>query len=590
MSTITTSKISNKEQGPFSYLFKWAAPYKSKYIASVITAIFGVLCSIIPYYCISKIVTLLITGNTTAALYGAWIATAAAFWIGNYLFHAVSTTISHGATFTVIADIRRNMCEKLARMSMGRVLDRSSGVTKNLIVERVDSIEPTLAHLVPEMTSKLLAPVIILTYVLFLDWRVGLWSLVTLPIGLMAMMGMMVGYKEKFGRYVKSGKKLNSVAVEYIHGIEVIKTFSQTAKTYKKFTDAVRESADSAIEWMKDTQVFFSAGMVIIPSVLVTVLPACVLFYLQGTLPVEEIVMIVVLCLGMMTPLIGAMSYMDDLAKIGTIVGEINEILEEEELYRPEKKVAIDRYDIAGSAVRFAYKDTEVLHDVDFAFWEGSVNALVGPSGSGKSTIARLIASMWDITNGSITIGGVDIREIPLKQLNEMIAYVSQDNFLFNETVRENIRKGRPGASDAEVESIAKSAGCHDFIMQLENGYDTVVGSAGGHLSGGERQRLSIARAMIKEAPIVILDEATAYTDPENEAVIQSAVARLVKGKTLIVVAHRLSTITDSDQIVVVCEGRIEASGTHEWLLRDCALYRRLWETHIGAKDEVEVK
>lgn len=584
------NKTSQRKRGPFSYLFEWAAPYKSKYIASVFTAILGVLCSIIPYYCISRIITLLIDGERGFAPYFVWIGTAAVFWIGNYLFHAVSTTISHGATFAVIADVRCRMCEKLARMSMGRVLDRPSGETKNLIVERVDSIEPTLAHLVPEMTSKLLAPVIILSYVLILDWRVGLWSLLTLPIGMLAMMGMMAGYKGKFERYVNSGKKLNAVAVEYINGIEVIKAFSQTAKTYKKFTDAVRESAHSAIDWMRDTQIFFSAGMVIIPSVLVSVLPACVLFYLQGTLSVNEIVIIVVLCLGMMTPLIGAMSYSDDLGKIGTIVGEINEILEDEELRRPEEPAKINRFDIAGNAVRFAYKDTEVLHGVDFVFREGSVNALVGPSGSGKSTIARLIASMWDVNGGSITIGGVDVRKIPLRQLNEMIAYVSQDNFLFNETVRENIRKGRPNASDIEVEAIAKAAGCHDFIMQLEHGYDTIAGSTGGHLSGGERQRLSIARAMLKDTPIVILDEATAYTDPENEAVIQSAVAKLVEGKTLIVVAHRLSTITDSDQIVVVNQGRIEAAGIHETLLKGCALYRRLWETHMGAKDVVEVR
>ncbi|MGH0052597.1 MAG: ABC transporter ATP-binding protein [Sphaerochaetaceae bacterium] len=578
----------HKERGPFSYLFEWAVPYKGKYLLSVFTAILGVLCSIIPYYCISRIVTLLIAGEHTASSYSLWIAIAAAFWIGNYLFHAISTTISHGATFAVIADVRRRMCEKLSRMSMGRVLDHPSGETKNLIIERVDSIEPTLAHLVPEMTSKLLAPVVILAYVLILDWRVGLWSLVTLPVGLLAMMGMMIGYKEKFSRYVQSGKKLNSVAVEYINGIEVIKTFSQTAKTYKKFTDAIRESAHSAIDWMRDTQIFFSASMVIIPSVLVSVLPACVLFYLQGSLPVNDIVVIVVLCLGMMSPLIGAMSYTDDLGKIGTIVGEINEILEEEELQRPEKSVSIERFDIIGNTVRFAYKDTEVLHGVDFSFRDGAVTALVGPSGSGKSTIARLIASMWDVTSGSITIGGVDIRQIPLRQLNEMVAYVSQDTFLFNETVRENLRKGRLDASDAEVETIARAAGCHDFIMRLENGYDTITGSSGGHLSGGERQRLSIARAMLKDAPIIILDEATAYTDPENEAVIQSAVAKLVEGKTLIVVAHRLSTITDSDQIVVVNQGKIEATGTHETLLDDCLLYRRLWETHIGAKDEAE--
>lgn len=579
-----------KERGAFSYLFEWAAPYRSKYLLSVLTAILGVLCSIIPYFCVSKIVTLLIAGERELYAYLIWLGVAAVFWVGNYLFHAVSTTISHGATFSVIADIRRRMCAKLARLSMGKVLARPSGETKNLIVERVDSIEPTLAHLVPEMTSKLLAPVVILLYVFILDWRVALWSLITLPIGMLAMTGMMVGYKEKFTRYVHSAKNLNTVAVEYINGIEVIKTFSQTAKTYKKFTDAASESAHAAIDWMKESQIFFSMAMTIIPSVLVSVLPACVLFYLQGTLPVEEIVMIVVLCLGMMQPLIGAMSFTDDLAKIGTIVSEINSVLSDEELQRPETPVKLDRFDITGKDVRFAYQDTEVLHGVDFTFRQGTVNALVGPSGSGKSTIARLLASMWDVSGGSISIGGTNIKNIPLRQLNEMIAYVSQDNFLFNETVRENLRKGRPSASDKDIEESAKASGCHDFILQLENGYDTVVGSAGGHLSGGERQRLSIARAMLKDAPIIILDEATAYTDPENEAIIQSAVAKLVAGKTLIVVAHRLSTITDSDQIVVVRGGNIEGAGTHETLLSGSPLYRQLWDAHIGAKDAMEVR
>lgn len=579
-----------KERGAFSYLYEWAEPYHKKYALSMIVAALGVLCSLVPYYCVGQIIVLLIAGEQALASYLLWVGVAALFWLGNSLAHSISTTLSHGATFAVIADVRRMMCEKLARMSMGKVLSRSSGETKNIIVERVDSIEPTLAHLVPEMTSKLLAPIVIFVFLCVLDWRVALLSLVTLPVGFLIMMAMQIGYKEKFGRYVKAGKDLNSVAVEYINGIEVIKTFSQTAKTYKKFTDAAYESAHSAIDWMKDTQVYFSLGMVIIPSVLITVLPACVFFYLDGSLQIESIVLMIVLSMGMMPPLIGAMSFSDDLAKITTIVKEINSILAEEELVRPVSEVSLKNNSIEGRTVRFSYNETEVLHGVDFSFAEGSVNALVGPSGSGKSTIARLVASMWDVDEGSIFIGGIDIKDIPLSQLNEIIAYVSQDDFLFNESVRENLRKGRLSATNEEVEAIAKASGCHEFIMQLENGYDTIVGSMGGHLSGGERQRLSIARAMLKDAPIVILDEATAYADPENEVIIQSAVSRLVEGKTLIVVAHRLSTITDSDQIFVVNKGKIQAKGTHEELLADCELYSELWQAHIGAKDTLEVE
>ena len=299
--------------------------------------------------------------------------------------------------------------------------------------------------------------------------------------------------------------------------------------------------------------------------------------------------MLVVLSFGMLTPLIGIMSYSDDIGKISVIVGEINSILQKPELVRPKEKVKLTDYTVKGENVRFGYDEgKEILHGVNFEFRQGTVNALVGPSGSGKSTIAKLIASMWDVGSGKITIGGKDIREIPLEQLNQNIAYVAQDNFLFNESVRENIRKGNLTATDEEVENIAKASGCHEFIMKLENGYDTIVGSSGGHLSGGERQRIAIARAMLKNAPVVILDEATAYTDPENEAVIQSAVSKLVQGKTLIVVAHRLSTIVDSDKIFLVNDGKIEASGTHEELLKSSELYNELWQAHVGAKDRAE--
>lgn len=238
--------------------------------------------------------------------------------------------------------------------------------------------------------------------------------------------------------------------------------------------------------------------------------------------------------------------------------------------------------------VHFGYGGSEVLHGISLSFREGTVNALVGPSGSGKSTIAKLIASFWDAGSGSITVGGADIRNISAENYNRLVAYVSQDNFLFDGTVRENIRMGRPDASDAEVEQAAKDCGCYDFIMGLENGFDTQVGSGGGHLSGGEKQRVSIARAMLKNAPIVILDEATAYTDPESEAVIQESVAKLVKGKTLIVIAHRLSTVVDADQIAVVNNGYIEAAGTHAELLQSCPLYQSLWSAHIASRDSAD--
>ena len=232
-------------------------------------------------------------------------------------------------------------------------------------------------------------------------------------------------------------------------------------------------------------------------------------------------------------------------------------------------------------------EELAALNGITTNIYKGEFAALMGPSGSGKSTVANLIAGYWDVTSGSITLGGHELKDIPLSEISDQISYVSQDNYLFNRSIRENIRMGRPSATDAEVEQAAKQSGCDAFIRKLDNGYDTVVGSAGSHLSGGERQRIAIARAMLKNAPVVILDEATAYIDPENEALVQKAISALTVGKTLIVIAHRLSTIVGADNIVVVKDGTIHAQGTHEKLLETCPLYRDMWQAHIGAKDQM---
>ena len=323
------------------------------------------------------------------------------------------------------------------------------------------------------------------------------------------------------------------------------------------------------------------------PAMLLGVLPVGLLLINIGSLSAEGFITGIILSAGLITPLVIAFSYMDDILKMKTIFGEVTEILERKDMVRPASLSKKPHgCDIVLEDVHFTYKEKEVLHGVDMKIRQGEVTAIVGPSGSGKSTIARLIDSLWDTDSGRIIYGGIDIKELPLDYYTDQIAYVAQDNYLFDMSVMENIRLGKKGAADEEVINAAKSSGCHDFIMSLENGYDTIVGGAGGHLSGGERQRICIARAMLKNAPVIILDEATAYTDPENEALVQSSVAKLVRGKTLIVIAHRLSTIMDADKIFVVNGGNIEAEGKHEELLSGCSLYRRMWDAHRMAKDE----
>lgn len=580
------NKSTEQKRSTASWLMELAEGKRGEYALSIVTALLGVACSLIPYFIIIKIITALVNGTAELSHCLTLCVWMALCWILRYVLHSVSTSLSHHATFQVLANTRIRLLDKLATLPLGTVLDRSSGSYKNIIVERVDSIETTLAHLLPEMTSNIVGAAAVLILLFVLDWRMGLSMLIVVPLGILCFMSMFSGYNEKFQRTVTSTKALNDTAVEYIGGIEVIKAFGQSKTSYAKFVSAAKEGADCFIDWMRGSLFGQVAGMAIFPSTLLGILPVGCLLYMRGSLSAETFLTVIVLSFGVMQPLITAFSYTDDIAQVTTIVGEVADVLSGEDMHRPEKaeKLPADN-SIELKNVRFAYHDKEVLHGINLKIKPGTVNALVGPSGSGKSTIARLVASLWDVKDGSIELGGVDIRTLPLKDCTSRIAYVSQDNYLFDLSVMDNIRMGKKGASDEEVMAAAEKCGCHEFIMGLENGYQTVCGSSGGHLSGGERQRISIARAMLKDAPIVILDEATSYTDPENEAVIQSALAKLVQGKTVLVIAHRLSTIADADQIIVVNHGEIEAAGTQEELLKSCPLYKTMWEAHISVKD-----
>ena len=577
-----------KSQSPIAWVLGQTGDHGGQYVLSVILAVIGVAFSVAPYFVVVGIVQGLMDGQQDFAFYLGKCLIMAALWLGRVLFHALSTATSHRATFAVLGEIRKRCTEKLARMPLGTVLTQSSGALKNTLVERIDSIETTLAHIVPEFTANLLVPVVIEIYIFTIDWRMGLASLVTVPIGMFSYALMMLGSGDFYQHTITATKALNDTAVEYINGIQVIKVFGKTKSSYDRFVHDAYEAAHSFIDWMRASILPMTFAMVVMPSTMVSVLPIGGLLVKNGSLSPQDFVMVIILSVGLITPFVTLMSYSDDIRTMGTIFGEVRAILDAPEMVRPEEGDAPEKNDLELKDVHFSYHpdaDSEVLHGVSMKIPEGSFAALVGPSGSGKSTIARLIASLWDVTGGSISIGGSDIRDIPQEAYADKIAFVSQDNYLFNMTVRENIRLGKPSATDSEVEEAAKMSGCHDFIMSLENGYDTLVGSSGGHLSGGERQRISIARAMLKAAPVVILDEATAYTDPENEAVIQRSVSKLTEGKTLIVIAHRLSTIVDADRIYVVKDGRIHEEGTHEELLAHHDLYEKMWNAHMEVKD-----
>lgn len=578
--------MKEKKPSTISYIMEWAGQKKSLYVCSVILAIISVITKILPYFWLGDIVNRLIDRQRELTPYLQDAGLILALLVISELCHTYSTSLSHRATFIVIRNIRKALLEKLVRIPLGNVQERGTGALKNTMMERVDSMETTLAHILPEFTSNLLAPLLIFLYLLKTDWRMALIALIPVGIGVIFAIGLFSGYEDSYQKTVETTKVLNNTAVEYVNGIEVIKAFSKTGSSYQKFVQAANANAQSFVSWMKRSAFFQAGTMTLIPYTTLTELPFGAWFVYNGTLSLSAFVMCLIVSLGLMTPLITLGSYSDDLAACGTIVGEIENILNEPEMIRPERSVREPAdHSVELKHVSFAYRDQEVLHDVSIRFESDSVNAIVGPSGSGKSTIAKLLAGFHDVNQGEIDFGGVNEKDLSSEELRKMVAYVSQDNVLFNTTILENIRMGNPEASDQKVIDIARKSGCYDFIMNLEKGFDTVVGSGGGHLSGGERQRISIARAMLKDAPIIILDEATAYTDPENEAVVEEAIAELVKGKTLIMIAHRLYTIQSADRIYVINDGKLESEGTHEELMEKSELYRKMWESHISTRD-----
>ncbi|NMM61884.1 ABC transporter ATP-binding protein [Clostridium sp. P21] len=582
--------MKQNNESPLKRIWTLAKSEHRRLKFSIVLAVFGIASGFIPYFCAGKIIILLLSGAAEMRDCIPWLILALIGSIGKVLLTTFSTSQSHIATFAVLAEVRNKCVHKLSKLSMGTLQNQSIGKWKSILVDQIESMEKTLAHLFPEMTSNLLSPLLLIVILFVIDWRMALISIMTLPIGMIFMMVTMKNYPEKYQKSIKIGRKMNDSIVEYINGIEVIKAFNQGKEAYAGYVDAVNANAEFFYGWMKSAQFGMAFYRNFSPAVLVGVLPVGLGFYLNGSISSSQFIMVMILSMGIVGPIIAASNFIDSLAQTGTIIEDIETILNAKEQNHPKEYVKLSGTDIEMEHVSFAYEEENgnILSDINLTIRQGTVNAFVGPSGSGKSTITKLIAGFWDINEGNIRMGGKDMKQIPLAQISDNIAYVSQDNFLFDDTICENIRMGKENATNKEVEEVAKKAGCDEFIRNLEHGYDTMVGGGGAHLSGGERQRIAIARAMLKNASIVILDEATAYIDPENEAILQKAISKLVQGKTLIMIAHRLSTIINADQILLVDQGKISAAGTHKQLLKKSILYENMWKAHIGAKDGEE--
>ena len=569
-------------------LFSFAAPCKGKMALSVFCAILSVAGGFIPFWAVYEILLAFINQNVTLNGILIWCLVGAAGYLLRVACHGISTILAHISAYTILEGIRLKIADRLMKAPLGEVMGRRIGYLKNIIMDKVEDLEPPLAHMIPELTSNLLLPVAIFIWMLVIDWRMGLAVLISPVLAMIPMFFLMRNYNSQYAAYMEANNHVNSIIIEYVEGIEVVKAFNQSTSSYEKFVNAVQSFKEFTLAWFKSTWKSMNLMMAIMPTTLLGVLPVGLLLVQNGSISPAELAMGIILSLSIVGPLMKATTFINEAKSMEYAVEAANELLNLPVLPDSGKIVSIPHNDIALKHVTFSYdgsEQNEVLHDVNLELPEGSFTALVGPSGGGKSTIARLIARFWDVTGGNITIGGKNIKELSIRQLSELVSFVTQDNFLFNCSLKENIRLGNPNATDEEVYAAAKEACCDEFIVRLDKGYDTPAGDAGKRLSGGEKQRISIARAILKNAPIVILDEATAFTDPQNEDKIQKSIMALSKGKTLLVIAHRLSTIQNADQIVVLKKGRIVDCGKQEELLKRCPLYADMWKAHIGAKN-----
>ncbi|MDD3415016.1 MAG: ABC transporter ATP-binding protein [Lachnospiraceae bacterium] len=580
--------MKQKEESWFKTLLSFASPCKGKMILSVICAMISVAGGFVPYFAVYRILLLFIDRATNWNTILFWCLIGVAGYLVKMLFYGFSTVLSHISAYTILEQLRLRIADRLMQAPLGEVMSRRIGYLKNIIMDKVEDVEPPLAHMIPELSSNLVLPIVIFIWMAAIDWRMGLSMLIAPAIAMIPMFFMMKNYNRQYAAYMDANNHVNNVIIEYVEGIEVVKAFNQSSGSYEKFAEAVKSFKNFTLAWFKSTWKTMNLTFSIMPTTMLGVLPIGLLLYKNGIIAPGALAMCLILSLSIVAPLMKATTFINEMKSMEFSVEAANEILHLPKLSNPEKDAILGGTDIKLERVSFAYEGNQkdaVLHQVSLSMPEGSFTALVGPSGGGKSTIARLIARFWDVTDGSITIGGVGVKDMPIRQLSNLVSFVTQDNFLFHCSLKENIRLGNPKASDEQVYKAAKAACCDEFVLKLEKGYDTPAGDAGKQLSGGEKQRIAIARAILKDAPIVILDEATAFTDPQNEDKIQKSMMALSKGKTLLVIAHRLSTIQTADQIVVLKNGQIVDSGTQKELLEHCPLYADMWMAHIGAKN-----
>lgn len=566
-------------------VLSYAGDKKSLMTRAVLFLTLSVLFSVVPFFIVSLVLNGFLSGSQPSL---SWLlAMTAAIFICLLLknqLNGMGLDASHKLAYYTLAGMRRRLANKMLKISMGDVQAYGTGAAKKNFVENIEEMELILAHAIPEGIANLFTFGIVLITMFAVDWRMTLAALATILLGMIPVALMMVDGFKRMNPWYAANEKMTSTIIEYISGMEVIKVFGQQSRSFKKYSDATEQYRDKTIEWYKASFIHMTSYVVLLPATLLVMLPVGIWLYLGGTLALSTFVLSLLLGMSIGIPAMRLISFIPQFPQLKYKAARIEGMFELPDMQEGTKP-APKGHDVAFEHVTFAYGDNDVIKDLSLSIPENSVTALIGESGAGKSTLAKLIIRFWDVKEGTVKIGGTDIREIQSNALMDKISYVSQDNFLFNASVMENIRFAKPNATDGEVVKMAKLAQCHEFIEEMTNGYQTVVGSSGDKLSGGQKQRICIARAMLKDAPIIILDEATSFADPENEDKIQEALSKLIAGKTVIIVAHRLSTIIEADNIVLLENGQIAEQGKHSELLTGSPLYKKLWEAHMESMD-----
>ena len=585
----------------FQKVFEYAGPHKKGLYAATAIVLVSVLLGVFPFVLAYQVIAPLVMGEAiTASFIIQHVILVLVCLVLQALFYGWGLNLSHKAAYDTLLRLRTALQKRFEKLPLGVIQDKGTGTVKKLFVDDVDSLEVLLAHSMPEGIANLMVPIAVYVAMFFVDWKLALLSLASIPLSLVAMMAMYSVGMKKMGPYYMAGQKMNNTIIEYINGMEVVKVFNKDADSYERFRKDISDYRNYTLAWYRAAWPWMAIYSSLLPCTIILTLPVGAWFVLCGWSALPNLILVLCLSLSIGMPLLKSLGFLPTMPQLNYKISALEQVLDAPELQQTNDRFHGIDDTVTYDHVSFAYQTTqpgpdgkpaviedEVLHDISFTAKAGQKTALVGESGSGKSTLAKLLIHYYDPQKGSISIGGQKLCDMSLEALNSRISYVAQDQYLFNTSLLENIRLGRLTATDEEVIEAAKKAQCMEFIEKLPQGIHSMAGDAGKMLSGGQRQRISLARAILKDAPIVVLDEATAYADPENEEKMEAAIAELVKGKTLVVIAHKLPAIMNADQICVIDHGKLVAAGKHQDLIRSCPEYQKLWK---AAQDSAEWK